>query len=126
MYLRCLLHHILSLIAYTFRENRDFIFIIIVPFMMSANCRIRFDLQVLSVCSYITPSHYHHCANSFGDIELIKYLSECLSKIKQFFSVIHYGICGAVSFQFTLFPCDDLREYTSVSLNRKYELLSIV
>ena len=28
--LRCLLHYILSLIAYTFRENRDFVFIIIV------------------------------------------------------------------------------------------------
>ena len=26
--LRCLLHHILSLIAYTFRENREFVFII--------------------------------------------------------------------------------------------------
>ena len=27
--LRCLLHHILSLIAYTFRENRDFVFILL-------------------------------------------------------------------------------------------------
>ena len=26
----CLLHHILSLIAYTFRDNREFVFIIIV------------------------------------------------------------------------------------------------
>ena len=34
MCLRCLLHHILSLIAYTFRENREFVFIIIVLFMM--------------------------------------------------------------------------------------------
>ena len=40
--LRCLLHHILSLIAYAFRENREFVFIIIVQFMMSANIRIRF------------------------------------------------------------------------------------
>ena len=31
--------------------------------MMSANSRIRFGLQVVFVCLYITPSHYHHCAN---------------------------------------------------------------
>ena len=61
--LRCLLHHILSLIVYTFRENREFAFISIVQFMMSANSRIRFGLQIVFVCLYITPSHYHHCAN---------------------------------------------------------------
>ena len=61
--LRCLLHHILSLIVYTFRENREFVFISIVQFMMSANSRIRFGLQIVLVCLYITPSHYHHCAN---------------------------------------------------------------
>ena len=60
--LRCLLHHILSLIAYTFRENRDFVSIIIVQFMMSANSWIRFGLLIVFVCLYITPSHYHHCA----------------------------------------------------------------
>ena len=48
----CLLHHILSLIAYTFRENREF-----------ANSRIRFGLQIVLVCLYNTSSHYHHCAN---------------------------------------------------------------
>ena len=47
--LRCLLHHILLLIAYTFRENWDFVFIIIVQFMMSANIRIRFGLQIVFV-----------------------------------------------------------------------------
>ena len=61
--LRCLLHHILSLIVYTFQENREFIFINIVQFMMSANSRIRFGLQIVFVCLYITLSHYHHCAN---------------------------------------------------------------
>ena len=69
--LRCLLHHILSLIAYTFRENREFVFIIIVQFMMSANSRIRFGLQIVHVSLYSTPFHYHHCANLSGDIELI-------------------------------------------------------
>ena len=34
----------------------------IVQFMMSANSRIRFGLQIVFVCLYITPSHYHHCA----------------------------------------------------------------
>ena len=58
--LRCLLHHILSRIAYAFPVIRDFVFIIIVQFMMSANIRIRFGLQIVFVCLYITPSHYHH------------------------------------------------------------------
>ena len=74
--LGCLLHHILSFIAYTFRENQDFVFIIIVLFMMSANSRMRFGLQIVFVCLYITPSHYHHCENLSEGIEHIKYLSD--------------------------------------------------
>ena len=53
--LRCLWHHILSPIVYTY--------ISIVQFMTSANSRIHFGLQIVFVCLYITPSHYHHCAN---------------------------------------------------------------
>ena len=49
--LRCLLHHILSLLAFKFRDNREFVFIIIVQFMMSANIRIRFGLQNVLVCT---------------------------------------------------------------------------
>ena len=107
--LRCLLHHIQSLIAYTFRENREFVFIIIVQFMMSANIRIRFGLQIVLVCLYSTPFHYHHCANLSEGIELACqiYFVECVSKIKHILSVIHYTICGAVCFQFTHFSCDD-------------------
>ena len=100
--LRCLLHHILSLIAYAFREN--------VQFMMSANIRIRFGLQIVLVCLYSTLSHYHHCANLSEGIELIKCLSDIfcrVCKIKHILSVIHYTICGAVCFQFTHFSCDD-------------------
>ena len=37
-------------------------FLSIVHFMMCANSRIRFGLQIVFVCLYITPSHYHHCA----------------------------------------------------------------
>ena len=68
---RCLLHHVLSLIAYTFRENREFVFIIIVQFMMSANIRIRFGLQIVVDCLYSIPSHNHHCANLSEGNELI-------------------------------------------------------
>ena len=98
--LRCLLHLALSFIAYTFRENRDFVFIIIVQFMMSANNRIRFALQIVFVCLYITPSHYHHCANLFEDIALIKCLWDVSSvwvfKLSMFspLSIVHYmGLC---------------------------------
>ena len=79
--LRCLLHHILPLIAYTFRENGDFVFITIVEFMMSWTIRIRFGLQILFVCLYLTPSHYHHCANLSEDIELIKCLSDIFCRV---------------------------------------------
>ena len=108
--LRCLLHHILSLIAYTFRENWEFVFIIIVQFMMSANIQIRFDLQIVLVCLYSTPSHYHHCADLSEGIECIKCLSDIfcrVCKIKHILSVINYTIYGAVCSQFTHFPCDD-------------------
>ena len=70
MCLRCLLHNTLSLIACTFRENREFVFIIIVQFMMSSNSRVRFGLQIVFACLYITPSNYHHCANLSEDIEM--------------------------------------------------------
>ena len=98
--LRRLLHHILSLIAYAFREKRDLVFII-AQFMMNTNGRIRFGLQIVFARLYITPSHYHHYANLSEDIELIKCLSdifvECVNKIKHIFfqfSVIqHMGLC---------------------------------
>ena len=90
--LRCLLHQIL-LLAYTFRENREFVNIIFVQFMMSASSRIRFDLRIVFIYLYSTPSHYHHCVN--------------LSEIRQILSVINYTLRGAVCFQFTHFPCDD-------------------
>ena len=108
--LRYLLHHILSRIAYTFRENWDFVLIIIVQFMMSANNRIRYGLQIVFVCLYITPSHYHHCANFSVDIELMKCLPDIfcrVCKIEHIILVIHYSIYGAVCFQFTQFPHDD-------------------
>ena len=97
---RCLLHHILSLIAYTFRENRDFVLIIIMQFMMSANSRIRFGMQIVFVSLYITPYHYHHCANLSKDIELTKCLSDIFCRVCKIqcvisqLSIVHYmGPC---------------------------------
>ena len=100
--LRCLLHHILSLIAYTFWETG-----ILCPLLL---CSIWW-VQILFVCLYTAPSHYHHCANLSEDIELIKCLSDIffqrVSEIKHILSVIHYTIYGAVCFQFANLPCGD-------------------
>ena len=109
VFLRCLLHHILSRIAYTFRENWDFVLIIIVQFMMSANSRIRYGLQIVFVCLYIKPCHYHHCANLSVYIELMKCLPDIfcrVCKIEHILLVIHYSIYGTVCFQFIQFPRD--------------------
>ena len=115
--LRCLLHHILLLIAYTFRENRDFVFIINVQFMMRANIQIRFDLKIVFAYLYITPSHYHHCASLFEDIELIKCLSDIVCRVC-ILSVIHYKTRGTVCFQLTHFPCDDWENIYTLSYHR--------
>ena len=62
-------------------KNREFVFIILVQFMMSANIRIRFGLQIILVRLYNTSSHYHHCANLFEGIELIKCLSDIFGRV---------------------------------------------
>ena len=67
--------------AYTFRESWEFVFIIIVQFMMRANIQIHFDLKIVFVNLYITPSHYHHCASLSEDIELIKCLSDIVCRV---------------------------------------------
>ena len=120
--LRCLLHHILSLVVYTFRESWEFVFISIVLFMMSANSRIRFGLQIVFVCLYITPSHYHHCAKfiwrNWSYKMPVRYnLSSVWVRLSIFsqLSVIHYTICGAVCFQFTHFLCDDWKNIYTLS-----------
>ena len=62
----------------------------IAQFMMSANSRIRFGLQIVFVCMYITPSHYHHCGDLSEDMELIKCPSDIfrrVCKIKHILSV---------------------------------------
>ena len=99
--LRCFLHHILSLVVYTFRENREFVFIIIVQFMMSAHSRIRCGLQIVLDYLYSISSNYHHCANWSEGIELIKCLSDIFCRMcKHNISIIsllsitqHVGLC---------------------------------
>ena len=121
------------LIAYTFRENRDFVFNIIVQIMMSAYIWISFGLQIVFVCCtlhhliIIIVQTYLRTLNVWNTCEI--YFVECVSKIKHIFSVIHYTIYGAMCFQFTHFPCDDWENIHFVLLsssNRQYELLSIV
>ena len=91
--LRCLLYHILSLIAYIIQENWEFILIIIVQFMMSANSRIRYGLQIVFVC--LTLNLWNACQI---------YFVECVSKIGHMLLVIHCSIYVAVCFQLTQFP----------------------
>ena len=73
-------YHILSYITYISREHWDLVSIICVQSidvqsMVFANDRIHYGLQVVFVCLQITPSHYHHYADSSEGIELIKCLS---------------------------------------------------
>ena len=113
--LRCLLHHILSLTVYTFRENREFVFISTVQFMMSANSRIRFGLQIVFVCLYITPSHYHNCANFIWTNKMpVRYNLSCVWVRLSIFSQLSI-ICGAVCFQFNHFFCDDWENIYTLS-----------
>ena len=92
--LRFLLHNMLSHIAYTFRLN------IVVQFMISANNRIRFGLQIVFVCTYITLSRYHYCANLSDGIEFIKCLCDIfcgvwikLSILSQLYIIQYVGLC---------------------------------
>ena len=108
--LRCLLRHILSLIAYTFRENRDFVFIIIAQFMIGANSRIRLacrsysfvctlhHLIIIIVQTYLVTSNlWNACQINFVG---------WVSKIKHILSVIHYKRGGLCVFSHP-FSCDD-------------------
>ena len=133
--LRCLLHHILSLIVYTFRENRKFVFISIVQIMMSANRRIRFGLQIVFVCLYITPSHYHHCTNFIGRHWTYKMsvrynLSSVwvrLSIFSQLSYIQYVGLC-VFSWPISFVIIEIIYIYFVLlsSSNRNYELLPIV
>ena len=69
--------------------------------MMSANSRIRFDLQIVFICLYITPSHYHHYANFIWRHWTykmpVRYNLSCvwvrLSIFSQLFIIQYVGLC---------------------------------
>ena len=117
-----------------YQKTREFVFISIVQFMMSANCRIRFGLQIVFVCLYITPSHYHHCANfiwrhwTYTEMPVRYNLSSVWVRLS-IFSQLLYNMWGCV-FSVYPFPLWWLREYIYFVLlsssNRKYEVLPIV
>ena len=124
--LRCLLHHILSLIAYTFREKRDFVFIIIVQFMMSSNIIRLFvhnTISLSSLCkliwrlwSYKMPVRYILSSvwvrlSTFSQLSIIQYMGLCVFSLP-----ISLVMIEMYHIYFVLLS----------SSNRKYELLPIV
>ena len=91
--LRCLLHHILSLIVYTFRVNGDFVFITIVQFMMSSNIIRLFVHSTISLSSlckliwrhwtYKMPVRYILSSvwvrlSIFSPLSIIQYMGLCV------------------------------------------------
>ena len=107
--LRCLLHHILSLIPYTFRENQDFVFIIIAQFMMSAISRIRFGLPCGSYSFCRTLHHFIIIIVQFyvKTLNLQNCLSDKLSSVwvrLSLFSQLYITQCRAVCFRFAHSP----------------------
>ena len=97
--LRCLLHHILSLIAHTFWENWESFFIIIVQFMMSANSRIRFALQIVRVFVQYTISLSSLCKfiwRHWTYKMLVRYICRVqvrLSIFSQLSNIQYVGLC---------------------------------
>ena len=127
--LKCLLHHILSLIVYRS------VFISIVQFMMIANSGIRFGFQIVCVCLYITPSHYHNCANfiwrHWTYTMPVRYnLSRVWVRLSIFsqLSIIQYvGLCVfSLPISFVMIQRIYIYFVLLSSSNRKYELLPIV
>ena len=130
--LRCLLHHILSLIAYTFRENRVFVFIIIVQFMMRANSWIRFGLQIVFVCRFL---HYTISLSLCKLIwrhwtykMLVRYILSCMCVRLSIFSrlsIIQYVGCCVFSLPVTFVMIGRIDLYILClilsSSNRRYE-----
>ena len=105
--LRCLLHHILLLIAYTFRENREFVLLLLCSLWW-----VQIIGYVLSWRSYSFVCTLHHLIIIIVQTYLKTlnlpnacqiYFVECVSKIRHIPSVIHYTIRAAVCFQFTHF-----------------------
>ena len=107
--LKCLFNHILSLTAYTIRENG--ILFSLLLFCSLWWVQIVGYVLVCRSCSFVCTLHhlvviilqtYLKTLNLYNACQI--HFVECVSKIKYIFSVIHYAIYGAVFFQFTHFP----------------------
>ena len=95
-------------------------------------CKYSDTFWIVFVCLYITPSHYHHCANLSEDIEHkmpVRYILSSVWVRLSIFSQLSIIQYMGLYVQFTHFPCDDWENVhfvLSSSSNQKYELLSIV
>ena len=116
--LRYLLHHILSLVIYTFRENREFFSLVLCSLWW-----VQIFGYVLACGLYSFVCTLHHLIiiivqTLSEDTELImpvRYNLSSVNKIKHILSVVHYTICGAVCFQFTHFLRDDWENIHTLS-----------
>ena len=110
--LRCLLHHILPLIAYKFLENRDFVFIIICadydeckysdPFWLADRVRlfVNYTISLLSLCKFIwghwtyeMPVRYILSSvwvrlSIFSQLSIIQYMGLCVFSLPIAFVMI--------------------------------------
>ena len=107
----------------------------IAQLMMSANSGIRFGLQMVFVCLYITSSHHHHCANFIWRHWTYKMpvrynLSSVWVRLSIFsqLSIIQYvGLCVfSLPISFVMIERIYIYFFLLSSPNRKYELLPIV
>ena len=104
---------ILSLIAYTFRENWDFVSIFIVLWILWYVYIVGYILACRSYSFVCTLHHliiiivqtYQKTLNLWNACQI--YSVDCVSKIKHILSVIHHTIWWDVCFQFTHSPCVD-------------------
>ena len=122
--LRCLLHYILSLIAYTFRKNRDFAFITIVQFMMSSNIIRLFvhnTISLSSLCKLI----WRHWTYKMPVRYILSSVWVRLSIFSQFSVIQYMGPC-VFSLPISLVMIEMIYFVLLSSSNRKYELLPIV
>ena len=69
---------------------------------------VHYIISLLSLCKFI----WRHWTYK---MPVRYFFVECVNKIKHILSVIHYTIYGAVCFQFTHFPCDDLENIYPLS-----------
>ena len=78
---------------------------------MCANNKVHYDPMVVFLCLHITLPHYHHDADLYESVELLKYVScisclECVSEIKSILKIIFHAIYGAVRIQLIYFSYD--------------------